>query len=457
MRKNSGNPRADLKVWLKRQLLALGAELAAGTRLHLRVALSGGLDSSVLLHALAALRDGEGFDLSAAHVHHGLSRHADDWAQACQNLCDENGVPLTLTRVAVLSANQGLEDAARNARYKALLALPQDVLALAHHRGDQAETLLQRLLRGTGTHGGGGMREFDAARSLWRPMLELPRSVLLAYAQAHGLHWVDDASNADVHYTRNFFRHEVLPLLQSRFPNAEVSLARACAQFAEDAALLDEMALSDKVRVQPGAAGARQALRDLVVESPARARCLLRFLLRELGGRAPSRARLDEALSQLIAPADAVHQVVDGCALCAWRDDFWVEYAAGAEPQDIVWQGETALPWGMGQVLFAPGHGVEALRISPEQGLRLSVRAEGDRLRPVLGRPRRDFQTLCQQASVPPWWRTRLPVLRSAQQPLWMGGVAAEAALQCAEGEAGWCLHWQRDQGVRGQVVLSSC
>ncbi|HQX05628.1 MAG TPA: tRNA lysidine(34) synthetase TilS, partial [Zoogloea sp.] len=172
---------------------------------RLRVGLSGGLDSTVLLHVLAALREQLGFELSAVHINHGLISGSAAWAAPCRQLCDGLGVPLLVREVVVRRDHPGgIEAAAREARHAALQEDADGaLLVLAHHRDDQAETVLFRALRGAGVRGAGGMRVLDARRAIWRPLLDVPRRDLKAYAEEHALVWVEDPSNQDLRFSRN--------------------------------------------------------------------------------------------------------------------------------------------------------------------------------------------------------------------------------------------------------------
>ena len=261
------------------------------------VGLSGGCDSVVLLHLCASL--GRTGRLSALHVHHGLSPQADAWAAFCADYCTHLGIPLQVRRVAVDRASGfGIEAAARAARYAAFADSAPITLLLAQHRGDQAETLLGNLLRGSGLTGAAAMpgeRRRGGLRLL-RPLLTTTRGELEAYALARGLAWVDDESNGDTALTRNYLRHAVLPELQRRFPGAEAALARASGHFAEAADLLDELAGLDWQAVAEGDAACLGGLRAL---SPARLKNLLRWRLRQLGWQVPVAARLDEFVRQI--------------------------------------------------------------------------------------------------------------------------------------------------------------
>lgn len=285
----------------------VGAFLAPrlGPNERLTVGLSGGCDSVALLHLLTQL--GYTGRLDAIHVHHGLSANADAWARFCADYCARLTVPLTIRRVAVdRSSGLGLEAAARAARYEIFTEAASDCLLLAHHRGDQAETVLFNLLRGAGVTGAAGMpaeRAFSKRRLL-RPLLDSSRADIEAYASDAGLSWVDDESNADTALTRNFLRHETLAALGQRFPTAEASLAQAASNFAEAATLLDDLARLDWQSVGENEAARLSEMKALTLP---RLKNLLRFRLRLLGWQVPVASRLDEFARQLLAAGPDRH------------------------------------------------------------------------------------------------------------------------------------------------------
>lgn len=263
------------------------------------VGFSGGMDSVALLHGLAGLqKDG----LSALHIHHGISPNADRWAIFCENYARQLGVPFTCTHVVVdRDSADGLEAAARRARHAALAQTGADWIILAHHRDDQAETLLFNLLRGAGMAGAAAMRERSGR--LLRPFLSVGRDDIERYAVAHRLDWIEDESNADTRHSRNFLRHRVLAPLIQRFPAAAKNFAGAAARFAEAQDLLDDLARADLGSVAdfPIPVAALQSL-----DEP-RARNVLRYLLNERGVQIPSEARLREGLRQMLSAAADRH------------------------------------------------------------------------------------------------------------------------------------------------------
>jgi tRNA(Ile)-lysidine synthase len=421
---------------------ALVRRVPPGARLVL--ALSGGLDSMVLLHALLALRGTHPFTLQAVHVHHGLSPNADAWADFCARQCAAHGVALSIHRVAVARDDAaGIEAAARRARHRIFAALDADFLLTAHQQDDQAETLLLQLLRGAGPKGLAAMPELQR-RSGWRaahlrPLLGTARTTLRHYAAMHGMEWVEDDSNVDVRYRRNALRQAVMPLLAAHFPGSSATLARAAALQAEAAGLLDELACIDAA-----AALAGERLDCAVLErlTPARARNLLRHFIARHGLPMPQARVLDEALRQLLAARhDARVQVnLRPWSLWRFRGGAYLVPPLPPPAPPVRWQGEAAL--------WVPAAGVEVnmtpmagagLRRAALQGcvVTLGVRAGGERIQLTPGGPHRSLKNLLQERAVPPWQRVCLPLLWCDGRLAWVHGVGADATFRAGPGEAG--------------------
>lgn len=414
---------------------------------RLVVGLSGGLDSVVLLDLLADAAPRRGIVLSAAHVHHGLSPHADAWAEFCEQLCRGYGIPCSVLRVAVpRDSGQGVEAAARAARYTALLALECDALALAHHRDDQVETLLLQLLRGAGLPGLAAMPEqrLAAGRLLLRPLLDLPRSQLAVYAQAKQLRWIEDESNLDAAYDRNFLRHEILPHIEQRFPAARRTIARSAAHLAEAAELLQEYAQQDL------AACVRQGRLDLLALAEltaARARHVLRCWLAQRLTHLPNTRRLQDIQAQLLtARADAQLRIrLEGYLLQRYRGWAYLDsLRPDVVPQQVRWQGEPELSFCGGVLRFREviGSGLSLARLAGEP-LVIRTRSGGERLRPQAGRPTRTLKHLLQQSALPPWQRQRLPLVYWRERLAVIPGIAVECELQAAPDAPGLLIDWQ--------------
>lgn len=283
---------------LEQQVQAcLSRQIKPGT--NLRVGLSGGVDSVVLLHLLAMLAPAFPFQLSAIHVHHGLNPQADAWADFCAALCVRLKVPFEAVRVKVpRKSTAGLEASARKARYAELTKPGAEALVLAHHLDDQAETVLFQLLRGGEPRALAAMpeaREKDGML-LIRPLLGVPKRSLIAYARRHRLKWVEDDSNADTSLARNALRQDVLPLLEKHFPDYRERLAGVARRMAEVSGLLQGLAGQDSVAHQASELDCN-ALKEL---SETRARNLLAHFLRDSGVPLPRPAAMREMLRQLL-------------------------------------------------------------------------------------------------------------------------------------------------------------
>lgn len=353
--------------------------------------LSGGIDSVVLLHLLKSESRERGIRLSAVHVHHGLSPNAEAWARFCRRLCRAWQVPLKVRKVKVAKAGEGLEAAARRARYEVFRKLRTDI-ALAHTLDDQAETVLMNLLRGAGVRGASGMagRARIGNFILARPLLGKPRAWIEEYARRHGLEWIEDESNRDEAFTRNFVRRRVGPLISERFPRWREALARAAGHFAKRDA--DEASV-------------------------------LRHVLAGRGARAPSSAKLAEMLKQLEAGSSRTLIEHDGSRLRLYRKKIFV---AGTDDE------------GAFSIEFRPanGRGI-ALDALLKEGWVLRPRSGGERLQPDARRPRRTLKNLFQEAGVPPWRRERLPLLFCGRNLAWVPGIGIDARYQAARGQAG--------------------
>ncbi|HEX6827909.1 MAG TPA: tRNA lysidine(34) synthetase TilS [Burkholderiales bacterium] len=459
----------------------LREHVARGQRLCL--ALSGGVDSSVALDILAGLRRSLGFRLSALHVHHGLSPDAGRWAAFCARICRARRVPFSVEKVAVRrSRGESLEAAARDARYAALARQDADWIVLAHNRDDQAETLLLQLLRGAGLEGLAAMpvsRQQSAvsgqrsvvsgqwsvvsrqrktpsppltphssprAATLLRPLLAASRAEIEAYAHSRRLRWVEDESNLDPRFDRNFLRLKILPQLERRYPGCRGALARTSRHLGEAARLLEELAAADAAGALEGGALRVAALRGL---GPARARNVLRHLLRERGGAMPPEASLAEALRQAAtARRDASVEVALGdFQLRVHRGLVHLEAAHPVPSElDLVWRGERVLelPGAMGRVRFRRrrGQGLSLARLEAE-GAALRLRRGGERLRQDSRRPRRTLKNLLQEAGIPPWQRERMPLLFCGGRLAWAPGIGSDCDFACAPGEPGVEINWE--------------
>ena len=415
--------------------------------------LSGGVDSVVLLHLLHPLSALYSWRISALHVHHGISPHADAWAVLCTNLCAQHSIPLQIEHVDIAPLrDMGVEAAARKLRHQALARQPVDVVALAHHRDDQAETLLLQLLRGAGVRGASAMPTVRSDKSplVVRPLLDVPRLELIAYAQQHQLQWVEDESNADDNYPRNFLRHRVLPLLEQKFPAYRDTLARSARHFAEASELLDDLARLDAQKISPLPSEEREKdnitleVSHLQSLSLARAKNLLRYYLHSSGAPLPQAVQLDDMLQQLCnARQDAEVCIAYGSwQVHRYQDRVYVLRALGEFDPNFVlrWNGETEMDWPplntRLKINQVQGSGISLAKLQ-HAPVTIRLRQGGESLRPHPSAATRTLKNLLQEHEIPPWQRDRLPLLYCGDELVYVPNVAAAAEYQADQGEHG--------------------
>ena len=426
--------------------------LEAGNRTsgptRLAVALSGGLDSVVLLDSICRLhqtqakkstkpesKEGTTPRIFAFHIHHGLQKAADEWLLFCEALAKQYkiGFDFRLLHIDTHLSSGNIEARARAARYEALTELCAyhgiEDLLLAHHQNDQAETVLLQLMRGAGVAGLSGMPESRilatsteqlSSITLWRPLLRLSREELEAYAREHKLKWIEDPSNRSSKYRRNAVRKSILPKLESIQAGATANLARSAELLAQAQQLLDRLAQQDgkKIHNPKGNALSVQPLLDLNASDPAAANNVLRYWLKVAGLTMPSHERLQAWWLDLQqARSDAkLEWLHDECSIRLWRGQ--LQIGAAAKPQEGEWtfvsvparsaQGGLPATWitqvkKAGAVEFRERSGAE----------RLQVTATG---------PRKTLKNLYQENAVPPWQR-QAPLLYVDGELIAVAGV----------------------------------
>lgn len=441
------------------------------------IGFSGGLDSSVLLHLCAAYRDQHqpNLQLAAVHVHHGLASEADAWLNHCQQVCEQNRISLQSCRVQIAAeSRRSIEQLARRARYACFREYsgPDDLLLLAHHQDDQAETLLYRLMRGSGVLGLRGMDVYTEERGLqiWRPLLSVSRNTLESHARQLGLSWVEDPSNKDTRYDRNFIRQELVPLLFRRWPSARQTLSRTARLAAESAHLNDVLASLDLAPALLEPVPGSLLIAGLQSLDSPRLNNSLRYWLRQQGASLPSEQLLLQVAEAVRGYHPEQNTRIDwGQAggegrweLRTFQQRLWLLRAS--EPVPDHWQATLVpeqlleLPAGLGLLqLHSPAEGntsverthgqkVEAVRLSPDrltQPLRVRFRQGGERFQPA-GRPAKPLKKWLHEWQVPPWERDRLPLLFCGEQLLWVPGYGVAQGREApAEDTGSLLLEWR--------------
>lgn len=423
------------------------------------VGFSGGLDSSVLLHILVCIRDQliPELKVRAIHIHHGLNPLADTWVKHCQQQCARWHIPLEVVRVSIDPRHNGIEAAARTARYQAFSShlATDEVLLTAQHLDDQCETFLLALKRGSGPAGLSAMaaRMPFAHSQLLRPLLTFSREMLESYARTQQLQWIEDDSNQDDRFDRNFLRLRVLPLLNHRWPHFAQATARSAGLCAEQEQLLDEL-LAESVQQLKNHHNAL-SIEGLILATDAKRGAILRRWLAGEGASMPSQSQLQRLwLEVAMARPDAEPQLTLGAyqvrrfrqhlyLIPALKEInvghlFWATVKDQAEPPEPL-----VLPANLG-VLSLTASGGQAIRAAAlGDEINIGFGLHGDVK--IVGRLHsRQGKKLWQELGIPPWQRERIPLLYFGEQLIAAAGVFVTQAGQVKEGEPCWHLNWAK-------------
>ncbi|MEA9393193.1 tRNA lysidine(34) synthetase TilS [Acerihabitans sp. TG2] len=436
----------------------VGQQLAQ--RRNVLVAFSGGLDSTVLLDTLARLRHSRIPDLAlrAIYIHHGLSVNADTWADHCQRQCELRQVDYQMVKVSLDAANGGIEAAARSARYHALqrALLPGETLLTAQHLDDQSETLLLALKRGSGPAGLSSMAESSLCgqHELLRPLLGVSRAQLSDYAECRQLTWIEDDSNRDPRFDRNFLRLQILPLLKQRWPHFSRAAARSAQLCAEQEALLDEL-LEESLRHLTQADGSLD-LAPMMTMGSARRGALIRRWLAAAGVRMPSQDQLSRLWNEVVLsrPDAAAQWVLADRQIRRFRQRLFILplQLPPLSEQVLEWPNNTTslmLPQTLGTLrLAAPGQTVRA----PTARERVTVRFGAHGVLHIVGRVHgRSLKKIWQEQDIAPWQRERTPLLYYNEQLIMAPGIFVTQEGQAREGGEIWQVEWVPVNSTDGQ------
>ncbi|WP_428772144.1 tRNA lysidine(34) synthetase TilS [Vibrio sp.] len=411
------------------------------------VAYSGGVDSQVLCHLAQRYRLKQQCLVSLVHVHHGLSANADQWAERCQNWASQARLPIAVERVCLdLASGESVEQLARQARYQALSAHLEegDLLLTGQHADDQLETFLLALKRGSGPKGLASMAEAKSlARGvLIRPLLGATRKQIEAYAHEQQLPWLEDESNRDTRFDRNFLRHQIAPVLVERWPHICRSVARSAELCGQQELLLDEL-LADKLN-----AGLDDNLSlDIATlqasSEPLRAQLLRHWFARQ-GQRMPSQQQLSTLWQQVaLSQPDANPRLrLDDCQVRRFQQRL---YLVTDDSSLAHWQGQWqlndrryCLPAGLGSLQLAAPQGPMSLALGKIQQLEVSFEPQGLEAHPVGRGHRRKLKKLFQEYGIPSWLRRRTPILLSEGQVVAVAGLFVDKKFAGEDCELIW-------------------
>lgn len=416
-----------------------GLTREAGERpLNVVAAFSGGLDSTVLLFALSKLKGSAFEKITAVHVHHGLSKNADQWASFCEEQAKKLKVDFILRKVQVPSGGDGIEGEARKARYRVLEDVAErvhaDAILTAHHLDDQLETFLIQWMRGAGPEGLSGMPPIRREGNVMiaRPLLDFQRSELEEFAQKKHLKWVEDESNSDTSYLRNTIRLNIIPELEKARPGFKAAAARSVQIVAESAEILKETAEADLARVTEKGTGFL-LLEEFFLFSTARQALLLRAWLNKSSFKTPGRSRLLEIIRQIkeTEKQSVCLLIAEGLELRKYGTRLIVR--AREKPEEarefvFTWRGETEidLPQFNGKLLFYPSEEGFNEGYLKSQPLTVKMRSGGEKIKIHKFRPSKLLKVLYQEAGVPDFERKSLPLVWRGKELIYAAGIGEE-------------------------------
>jgi len=415
------------------------------------VALSGGIDSVVLLHLLHQLQKKHHFNLNAMHVHHGLSQNADKWVKFCEKLCMKLLVPLDVEYIQMPQKKSlGIEGEARRLRYEKLHQNKTDLIVLAHHEDDQAETFLLQLIRGAGVKGLSSMAHFDATKKLWRPLLNQSKSDIEIYAKQHKLKWIEDESNKNIDFDRNFIRSKVLPILKNRFNHIIKVISRSSAHLAEAQNLLDDLAKLDlKSYLKSYKYTHKLQVKTLNKLSLIRAKNVLRYWLELNDQLMPSKDLLDELLRQVLTAkkdAELKIEISKDYEIRRYQDEIYLvrKNQEDQKNYEIFWnnQPEILLPNGA-KLTFkkVKGKGVN-LELLKNKKIKIANRHGGESFKPNLKRPTKKLKQLLQESDLPPWEREEIPLIFVGNDLVFLPHFGVDMKWQTKPKEDGLEIAW---------------
>ena len=419
------------------------------------LAYSGGIDSHVLLHVLANHKHHfDGVKFTAVHINHALNPRADQWAEQCRKASEELHVPyIDIDVDATPVSGESPEAKAREVRYQAILRLirKDDCLLTAHHQDDQVETLLLQLMRGSGPKGLAAMPQWTdfGAGHLARPFLQVRREDLHAYAIANRLKWIDDDSNLDTKFDRNFIRHEIVPKLSQRWPSLAQTISRSARYCAEAVEILEESAEHHLQIINPDRLP-YLPVEKLVQLSKPQQHNVLRYWINQNQMHTPSSTQLEQIVEQMLsASPDSSPKVSwEGCEIRRYRDQVYI--LPNLHPvnfeQVISWNVDDVINVeGTGELRAIPSCGVGVARryITPDN-VSIHFRQGGETIQPAGRTQHHALKKLFQEQGVPPWLRERTPLIYVHDQLAAVGEMLISQQFCAAEGEDGYIFQWER-------------
>ena len=421
------------------------------------VSLSGGVDSIVLLYALNQSL-GKGSSIRAIHINHNLVKDSESWADFCKKTCDQIQIQIDIHSVKVnIKEGFGIEAAARKARYQKLQRSIQEGewLMPAHHQEDQLETILLRMARGTGIQGLQGIqKQFNFGKGkILRPLLDVSKSEVLGYARKNNLDWVEDASNQETYFDRNFLRMNVIPKLKERWPAFSSSVSRLSNISNQTSTLLKELAQQDL--------GSNYPIKNLDIDilknkSNGRVINIIRFLILKNEMTVPSMKVLNSGVNILLNPKSVNPTMVwNNYCIKRYVDKLYFLKLSELQPN----QSNKLMHWSIDEPLILDEDGSSLAAIMAiGQGLSLKkcnknldvqFRKGGESIRPVGHKITKKLKKLFQEDHILPWTRDKIPLLYKKNELIGVGDLWFNQNYIASEEEDGFLVNWSRNISIK--------
>ena len=420
------------------------------------IAFSGGMDSTVLLHVMKNIID-EKSQIRAIHINHNIVDNSKVWTRTCKSICKNFGIDIEIISLEVTHNGYGLEAAARDERYKKLKEklYENEYLLTAHHEEDQMETVFLRMARGTGLDGLQGINEKYSFGEgiIFRPMLEVSKTSVMDYAKEHQLKWVEDSSNQDTHFDRNFLRKKIIPQFRERWPSIASSVSRLSQLSAQNIKILNQIAEED---IGPIANMNELPLAKLLDKSFERANNMLRYIILANGMSIPSMKTLQDGLKEMLDPETDK-------SVIAWKDYCIRKYKnhlyflsnSDLEPNKV----DVRIPWEIGKTVnlgenigtieatFIHGDGLSIEKC--ENKLTISYRQGGELIKPIGHRINKSLKNLFQENQILPWMRDKIPLIYYQDELVSVADLWFNQNYVASQNEAGFVVNWHKKMIIK--------
>ena len=420
------------------------------------IAFSGGVDSTVLLHVMKNIID-EKSQIRAIHINHNIVDNSKVWTKTCKSICKNFGIDIEIISLEVTHNGYGLEAAARDERYEKLKEklYENEYLLTAHHEEDQMETVFLRMARGTGLDGLQGINEKYSFGEgiIFRPMLEVSKTSVMDYAKEHQLKWVEDSSNQDTHFDRNFLRKKIIPQFRERWPSIASSVSRLSQLSAQNIKILNQIAEED---IGPIANMNELPLAKLLDKSFERANNMLRYIILANGMSIPSMKTLQDGLKEMLDPETDK-------SVIAWKDYCIRKYKnhlyflsnSDLEPNKV----DVRIPWEIGKTVnlgenigtieatFIHGDGLSIEKCKNK--LTISYRQGGELIKPIGHRINKSLKNLFQENQILPWMRDKIPLIYYQDELVSVADLWFNQNYVASQNEAGFVVNWHKKMIIK--------